>query len=81
MAKKRGEVTKVTISQRAFLARLRRRLRRDGQRLVTSKFDGPYMTVDDNTTMVDCYRMDWDDLQKMAREFGILLPHEVVSKE
>lgn len=75
---------KATITERAFLARMKRNLAKDGGRLCAARYGtrayqnlGPFYTVDSNN-IVDNFKMEYGELIMWAREDGVLKPHEAV---
>lgn len=75
---------KATITERAFLARMKRHLAKDGGRLCAARYGtrayqnlGPFYTVD-SKNIVDNFKMEYGELIKWAREDGVLKQHEVV---
>lgn len=75
---------KATITERAFIARMKRHLAKDGGRLCAPRYGtracqnlGPFYTVDSNN-IVDNFKMEYGELIKWAREDGVLKPHEIV---
>lgn len=75
---------KTTITERAFIARMKRHLAKDGHRLFAPRFGtrvyhdiGPFYTVNDSN-LVDNQKVDFYTLIAWARQGGVLKPHEVV---
>lgn len=75
---------KATITERAFLARMKRHLTKDGGRLCAPRYGtrahqnlGPFYTVD-SRNIVDNFKMEYGELIKWAREGGVLKPHEII---
>ena len=75
---------KATITERAFLARMKRSLAKDGLTLCCPRYGtlahhnlGPFYTVNDRN-VVEHQMVDYYALLKWAREGGVLKPHEAV---
>lgn len=75
---------KATITERAFIARMKRNLAKDGLKLCAPRFGtrvyqdlGPFYTVND-CNAVEHQQADYYTLIEWAREDGTLKPHETV---
>jgi hypothetical protein len=76
---------KVAISERAFVARMKRNLSKDGLMLKSARPDtrsyhdlGPFYTVNDRN-VVEHKNVELADLENWARESGVLKPFEALS--
>jgi hypothetical protein len=73
-----------TITETAFLARVRRRLRQEGERLVVARrvvldyTEFRYMAVDDRNCIAGGWNAIGEMVQHWARPAGIVAPHERV---
>lgn len=78
---------KVVVTERAFLARMKRNLAStQGLSLKAARYGtrayqdlGPFYSVDSNN-VVDHKNVDFETLEKWAREDGTLKPYEVVER-
>ncbi len=79
---------KVTVTQRAFLARMKRHIAKEGETLKQAREGtrvhqewGPFYTIDEQHNSLARQCLELATLEAWARDDGVLKPYEVIEAE